>query len=241
MRRKLVVILMVLGILCIAVPVGFQQYKRWQAQDIIARSEKKARKDEHKNSENQVKATKASQNKDKHNSQNSNSDRKKDNGNENSAAQNIDPFVTQGVRRGIDDAFSRSITEVSGYLQIKKINVKLPFYLSASTRNLANGAGLIAGTDVPGEGKGHHSVVAGHRGYYGATMFLRVNQLTSGDQIFLRFRNHNYYYRVIEKKIIAPNNSTALQPIRDKELLTLFTCHPYPTNYQRLLIIAERI
>ena len=106
--------------------------------------------------------------------------------------------------------------EVLAMLWIPRLDLELPVYLGASRENMAKGAALLGQTSMPLGGENSNTVLAAHRGYYGAEML----------------RN--------ELKIIDPADisSVLIQPGRD--LLTLSTCHPYTQNYQRYLVIAER-
>ena len=85
-----------------------------------------------------------------------------------------------------------------------------------------------------------NTVIAAHRGYYGAEMLRNVQQIQIGDKITMTTPWDTLVYRVCELKIIQPDdiNAVLIQPGRD--LLTLTTCHPYTQNTQRYLVIAER-
>lgn len=152
---------------------------------------------------------------------------------------------------GLQDAFSYENPPLDpadyGYdsdalavLWIPRLNLELPVYLGASRENMAKGAALLGQTSMPLGGKNTNTVLAAHRGYYGAEMLRNVQQLQVGDKIQLTTPWDTLIYRVAELKIIDPSDVSAIliQPGRD--LLTLSTCHPYTQNYQRYLVIAER-
>ena len=92
---------------------------------------------------------------------------------------------------------------------------------------------------MPLGGENTNTVLAAHRGYYGAEMLRNVQQIQVGDKIQLTTPWETLIYRVSELKIIDPSdiNAVLIQPGRD--LLTLSTCHPYTRNSQRYLVIAE--
>mgnify|MGYP002537567161 CR=1 FL=1 len=102
------------------------------------------------------------------------------------------------------------------------------------------GAALLGQTSMPLGGENTNTVIAAHRGYYGAEMLRNVQQIQIGDKITLTTPWDTLVYRVCELKIIQPDdiNAVLIQPGRD--LLTLTTCHPYTQNTQRYLVIAER-
>ena len=130
--------------------------------------------------------------------------------------------------------------EVLAMLWIPRLNLELPVYLGASRENMAKGAALLGQTSMPLGGENTNTVIAAHRGYYGAEMLRNVQQIQVGDKIQLTTPWDTLIYRVAELKIIDPADisSVLIQPGRD--LLTLSTCHPYTQNYQRYLVIAER-
>ena len=130
--------------------------------------------------------------------------------------------------------------EVLAMLWIPRLDLELPVYLGASRENMAKGAALLGQTSMPLGGENTNTVLAAHRGYYGAEMLRNVQQIQVGDKIQLTTPWDTLIYRVAELKIIDPTDisSVLIQPGRD--LLTLSTCHPYTQNYQRYLVIAER-
>ena len=130
--------------------------------------------------------------------------------------------------------------EVLAMLWIPRLDLELPVYLGASRENMAKGAALLGQTSMPLGGENTNTVLAAHRGYYGAEMLRNVQQIQVGDKIQLTTPWDTLIYRVAELKIIDPADisSVLIQPERD--LLTLSTCHPYTQNYQRYLVIAER-
>ena len=130
--------------------------------------------------------------------------------------------------------------DVLAMLWIPRLNLELPVYLGASRESMAKGAALLGQTSMPLGGENTNTVLAAHRGYYGAEMLRNVQQIQVGDKIQLTTPWDTLIYRVAELKIIDPADisSVLIQPGRD--LLTLSTCHPYTQNYQRYLVIAER-
>lgn len=128
---------------------------------------------------------------------------------------------------------------VIGTLWIPRMDLKLPVYLGAGSEMLAKGAGLLGGTSMPVEGESTNVVLAGHRGYRGIPMFRDIQLLQIGDKIQLTTPWENRIYRVSELKIILPDDTDAIRIQPGRQLLTLFTCHPYTKNYQRYMVVAE--
>ncbi|MFR2614159.1 MAG: class C sortase, partial [Subdoligranulum sp.] len=129
--------------------------------------------------------------------------------------------------------------DVLAVLWIPRLNLELPVYLGASRENLAKGAALLGQTSMPLGGENTNTVIAAHRGYYGAEMLRNVQQIQVGDKIQLTTPWETLIYRVSELKIIDPSdiNAVLIQPGRD--LLTLSTCHPYTRNSQRYLVLRS--
>lgn len=129
---------------------------------------------------------------------------------------------------------------IVGYLSIPKLGLQLPVYLGASRENLRKGAVHLSQTSLPIGGDSTNAVIAAHRGLASQEMFLHIDRLEIGDEVhFANFREE-LHYRVAEIEIIAPDDiqKVLIQPGRD--LLTLVTCHPYPTTRQRYVVYCER-
>lgn len=120
------------------------------------------------------------------------------------------------------------------------MNIKLPIYLGASEENMAKGAVHLTETSYPVEGINTNCVIAAHRGYSKAAMFRNIERMETGDLVFIENMWEKLTYRVKECKVISPEDTRCLKIEEDKELLTLFTCHPYRHNYQRYVVICEK-
>ncbi|MBM6644581.1 MULTISPECIES: class C sortase [Bacillus] len=131
--------------------------------------------------------------------------------------------------------------EIFGTISIPKINEELPIYLGASQENLSRGVGQIEGTSLPIGGKDTHTVLAGHRGYHGATMFRHLDRLSDGDIFYVNVLGKQQVYKVIGREIINPNQVDKLNVIKGKDKVTLLTCEPYTSSKYRLLIYGERV
>ena len=166
------------------------------------------------------------------------------------AMQDYNAEIYAGGQSGLTDpfAYEEAPLDLAAYgydddvlavLWIPRLNLELPVYLGASRENLAKGAALLGQTSMPLGGENTNTVIAAHRGYYGAEMLRNVQQIQVRDKIQLTTPWETLIYRVSELKIIDPSdiNAVLIQPGRD--LLTLSTCHPYTRNSQRYLVIAE--
>lgn len=127
-----------------------------------------------------------------------------------------------------------------GELQIPKIDVDLPLYLGASEVNMANGAAQLGQTSMPIGGNNTNCVIAGHRGYAGAKYFLDIELLEIGDMVYIDNLWETLAYRVDKIEIISPNDIAKVHIQKNRDMVTLITCHPYPNNYQRYVVYCVR-
>lgn len=141
----------------------------------------------------------------------------------------LDPFLNNQYEEGI---YSGAV----GVIVIPEIELRLPIYVGASDENLSKGGAFVNGTDLPLKGPGTHSVLAGHRGWYGSNYFLNIDRLKPGDVIYLSYLGETGYYVVTDSELIRPWEIDRLLEKKDDERLTLLTCHPILSNEQRLLV-----
>lgn len=128
-----------------------------------------------------------------------------------------------------------------GYIDIPRMDVKLPIYLGATTENMKKGAVHLSQTSLPIGGVNTNCVLAAHRGYSGAAMFRDIEALKIGDEITITNLWETLSYRVVEYKAIRPNESDEVLIQEGRDLVTLITCHPYRHNYQRYVVYCERV
>ena len=115
-------------------------------------------------------------------------------------------------------------------------------YLGAGYTNMANGAALLSQTSIPMGGLNTNAVIAGHRGWRGASYFRYIDKLQPGDEVIITNLWEELHYAVTEIQIIQPNEVDKILIQPDRELVTLLTCHPYASGgRQRYLVICERI
>ncbi|MFR9281029.1 MULTISPECIES: class C sortase [Peptoniphilus] len=150
----------------------------------------------------------------------------------------VDPFATEEYTSNY--SFMEDPDAIFCYLKIPKLDLVQPVYMDASNKHMAMGVAHIEGTDLPGVKKGIRSVIAGHRGYYDAIMFLHLDELFEGDKIYLEWQDRTLEYKVTSKEIISPWEWDKLDPVESKNILTLLTCDPLlPPRPKRLLVNAE--
>lgn len=129
---------------------------------------------------------------------------------------------------------------VIGYIEIPTINVHLPIYHGSGEDILSKGAAHLPNTAFPVGGIGNHCVLAAHTGYVGKIFFDDIDKLKTGDMVYIKILDYTFAYKVFERHIVEPSDISPCQVVRDKDLLSLVTCHPYGQNTHRLIVTAER-
>lgn len=130
---------------------------------------------------------------------------------------------------------------IMGYIQILKIDVKIPIYHTTDEKILQKGIGHMSGTSLPIGGEGTHAVLSGHRGLPAARLFTDLDKLEVGDKFQLNILDRTLSYEVDQIRIVEPDDFSELIIEDDKDLVTLFTCTPYGINTHRLLVRGHRI
>lgn len=153
-----------------------------------------------------------------------------------------DPF-TQGENKELPPGYENilNINGVMGYIEIPKIDAKLPIYHGVEETVLQKGIGHMEGSALPIGGKGGHVLLVGHTGLPQARLFTDLNQLIAGDQFNLRVLNKELVYQVDQITIVEPDDVSALMTVEDEDYVTLITCTPYGINSHRLLVRGKQI
>lgn len=131
--------------------------------------------------------------------------------------------------------------EIFGVLSIPAIDLEMPIYLGATEQHMADGAAHLSQTSLPIGGMDTNCVIAGHRGYSGASYFRYLDKLHVGDTVSVTNLWETLTYRVCEIRIIDPSDVEEILIQPGRELLTLLTCHPYASGgQQRYVVYCER-
>lgn len=132
--------------------------------------------------------------------------------------------------------------EVFGVISIPAMELEMPIFLGATEQHMAEGAAHLSQTSLPIGGDNTNCVIAGHRGYNGASYFRYIDKLKVGDLVSVTNFWERLTYRVCEIKIIDPHDVTEILIQPGRELLTLLTCHPYASGgRQRYVVYCERV
>ena len=132
-------------------------------------------------------------------------------------------------------------SEAIGVLSVPVLDFSMPIFLGATNQHLSDGVAHLSQTSLPIGGNNTNSVIAGHRGWYGADFLRYIEKLKIGDEVVITNLWETLTYTVCEIKVIEPYQVEAILIQPQRELLTLLTCHPYASGgRQRYLVICER-
>lgn len=128
-----------------------------------------------------------------------------------------------------------------GYLEIPKIDVRLPILHGVGKEVLSRAVGHLPQSSFPIGGYGCHAVLTGHTGLPSAALFTDLIRLVPGDQFSIRILGQVLTYQVDQILTVLPNELRALAIDPEKDLCTLVTCTPYGINSHRLLVRGQRV
>jgi LPXTG-site transpeptidase (sortase) family protein len=161
-----------------------------------------------------------------------------------------DPVTKSQRRVLIDKEYKRDMSITIESVGIK--NIKISSNVESSNEEvynqyLKNGVAHFRGTPLPGDGGnsfiyGHSAVesfFSRHRDLP-ETIFSRLNDIDIGQKVVVNRDDNMLEYVVRNKKIVEPEDFSILQPIQNKETVTLMTCWPLGLGTKRLIVVAER-
>jgi LPXTG-site transpeptidase (sortase) family protein len=103
-------------------------------------------------------------------------------------------------------------------------------------------------SSVPGNGIGTATYLFAHSTQQSLQMvrknsvFYLLGELNNGDVVLINYKGKNYAYKVYMKKVVSPKEAEYLNYTeKDKEIVILQTCWPIGTNWNRLIVFAERV
>lgn len=156
-----------------------------------------------------------------------------------------DSFAAAAMREGPDEAYLSCLNltgdGMMGYVEIPKIQVKIPIYHTTEESVLQTAAGHLEGSSLPVGGPGTHTVISAHRGLPSASLFTDLDRLEEGDYFFLYILDDVLCYQVDCITVTEPEDTSGLAAEDDKDLATLLTCTPYGVNSHRLLVRGVRV
>lgn len=225
--RKKLNIIQIIGIVLIVSSISYFGYSTLRVLDRKAEIEQQK--------QDFIQAVKAGDLKDQKSKNGSESERAKDK----VLVENLNDDGSANNASYVDEAL---LSQAIGYIEIKTLHVILPIFSETSKEALSAGVGVVETTDAPSDQANTVSVIAGHRGgYNGQQSFLHINKLRQGDTIEVTTKEKVLTYQVVGQEVIASTDWSKFTREKDQATLILMSCHPYPQNYQRLLVKAVLI
>jgi sortase A len=129
--------------------------------------------------------------------------------------------------------------EVMGIVSIPKIDINLMFVEGVTKQALKFAVGHMPGTAMPGEVG--NCALAGHRSYTFGEYFNRLDEVEVGDKIQITRGKETYTYKVYESFLVEPTEVWVTEPIENKKIVTLITCHPVVKATHRLIVRGELV
>ncbi|MEX0748537.1 MAG: sortase [Candidatus Saccharimonadales bacterium] len=156
-----------------------------------------------------------------------------------------------GVDAPIGDVNALAPAGEENKILIPRINVDIPVVYDVKTfdeaavqKGLERGVVHYGTTALPGEIG--NNVIVGHSshnwwdsGKY-KFAFILLDKMEAGDQIVLHYDGVRYVYEVESKVVVSPDDVSVLRQT-DEPTLTLITCTPPGTSWQRLVVKARQI
>ena len=132
-------------------------------------------------------------------------------------------------------------TSVMGYINIPKVNIKLPIYHGVDDSVLQIGVGHVRESSFPVGTNNQNSLLMGHTGLPTSKIFTNLEKLKIDDYFKISILDHTLYYKIYKIETIEPKELIDRLYIEEgRDLVTLVTCTPYGVNSHRLVIQAER-
>ena len=150
------------------------------------------------------------------------------------------PIMYYDEIEGYNDLLNITGNGVMGYVEIPRIDVRLPIYHGTSEGVLQIAAGHMEGTSLPTGGESTHCALSAHRGLPSARLFTDLDKLEVGDTFVLNVIDRVLTYEIDQILIVEPTDVEPLYVTEGEDYCTLVTCTPYGINSHRMLVRGTR-
>lgn len=144
---------------------------------------------------------------------------------------NADSEVMENSKPDLVKLFENK--EISGIIEIPKINVSAAILEGTDDSALKYAVGHYPGTVQPGETG--NSVLLGHRNYLYGHFFRKLDELEAGDSVVIKKDENTYTYVIYESFVVKPEDTWVLDETLDS-IITMITCTPIGTYTDRLVV-----
>lgn len=153
----------------------------------------------------------------------------------------VTPEDMTGIANGTSSYDFLQTGNMIGHISIPKINTELPIYEGTSANELLKGLGHIETSSLPSGKVNTHSVLAGHTGITQAEILDNLDKVEINDEFYITYYDQTTKYKVIDKRVVLPSDTSSLKIEEGKCLVTLVTCTPKGINSHRLLVTGQKV
>ena len=101
----------------------------------------------------------------------------------------INWMLSDEEKKEYQSILSAGPSGIMGYIDISKIDIRLPIYHGTSEDVLQTSIGHLEGSSLPVGGEGSHCALSGHRGLPSAKLFSDLDKLKEGDTFVIGILN----------------------------------------------------
>lgn len=132
-------------------------------------------------------------------------------------------------------------TGIMGYIQFERLGINYPIYHGVDESVLQIAIGHIQGSSLPVGGDTTHVAISGHRGLPSAKLFTDLDKAVEGDTFTITVLNQTMTYQIDQIRIVDPGDTSELDIMKNRDLVSMITCTPYGINSHRMLVRAHRV
>lgn len=137
----------------------------------------------------------------------------------------------------------QQVQDTTSYLaviEIPNISLYTGVVMSNSSYTTMNrNVSIYPSSDMPNVDNGNFILFA-HNGNSRVSYFRNIHRLKNNDEIYIYYNNVKYTYRIIKNYEVAMTDSTPLNKMKDKSIITLITCKSGNNKY-RTVIVGEMV
>lgn len=122
------------------------------------------------------------------------------------------------------------------YIPSVKINAKITE--GATKENLLFDVTHVERTALPGQ-KGNSVIIGHNKGHPNNLLFTFLYKAKTGDFVAIDYKGKRYIYKIKKIKIVEPEEEPKEIQQTKETRLTLITCYPPNTSFNRIIIIAK--
>lgn len=122
-----------------------------------------------------------------------------------------------------------STGKVVGKIFIPDVDIKLPIYKGLGVEN---GDNMLKGavTNKKKQEMGKRNYVLSSHNNLNNTLFSSLEESKVGEKVYITDEDNIYEYKIVDMKVVTPDSVSILDDVKNKNILTLYTCTSYTPN-----------